>query len=177
MRCCILRHLIWVYTVWSDLSVQIHMVNMVISIWRDFFIFFFYFFFYFLFFFFFFFFKENKAWHISCDPFANQSTKMHRMLYIPSLLNQNNCIKIILCTLNIQTFWLLIILGLKFEDHSATRCVLNSRWVANNIDSDQMSHSTSSDLGLHCLLGSVCLDTCSEIWIFRVNGQTAQSTL
>ena len=32
-------------------------------------------------------------------------------------------------------------------------------YVANSVDPDQMLHSAASDLGLHCLLKHVCLNT------------------
>ena len=56
----------------------------------------------------------------------------------------------------------LTILVLKFEKIYFTTCwcVYNSAgWVANSVASDQTLHSAVSDLGLHCLLRTVCSNT------------------
>ena len=38
-------------------------------------------------------------------------------------------------------------------------CLKTAEWVENSVDPDQMPHSVASDLGLHCLLRSVCPTT------------------
>ena len=42
-------------------------------------------------------------------------------------------------------------------------CLNISGRVANGVDPDQMPHSAASDLGLHCLLRHVCLNTLGSI--------------
>ena len=62
-------------------------------------------------------------------------------------------------TLNIHSLALyLIFLFNKFILLPVSECNM-AEWVANSIDPDQMLHSAVSDLGLHCLLRSVCLNT------------------
>ena len=54
----------------------------------------------------------------------------------------------------VGTSYLLNILGLEFEIvHSTTLLYV---YVANSVDTDQMSHSAASDLNLHCLQMPVC---------------------
>ena len=62
-------------------------------------------------------------------------------------------------TLKIGTPELLTIFVLKFEQvhlYYLLVCLKTARWVANNVDLDQMLQNVVYDLGLHCLPRPVC---------------------
>ena len=64
-----------------------------------------------------------------------------------------------LFTLNIHTLALyLILLFSKSILLPVSMCKI-AECVVNSVDRDQMPHSVVSDLGRHCLLWSVCLNT------------------
>ena len=48
-------------------------------------------------------------------------------------------------------------------------CLKITGWMADSVDSDEMPHSAVSDLGIHCLLRPVCLNTYGKyiIWILQ----------
>ena len=62
--------------------------------------------------------------------------------------------------LKFWTSYLLTVLVLNFNHLTTCSCAQNiSGLVVNSVNPDQMPHSIASDLGVHCLLSAVCLNT------------------
>ena len=84
------------------------------------------------------------------------------------MINQGQCILqpfrhfMYLIFLNIWIPQLFTVLVLKFEQVSfyyLWKCLKTAGCVVNSADPYQMPHSVASDLGLHCMLRYVCLNT------------------